>query len=235
MNNKIKLAVLVICIAVIFSGCGKLISVTSENSVRREISAFDDVSELYGKWAPMKFAKGESYNYYFVINTGEYVVDGNFELTVGGKAPDGLKFAWRFTIGSEELNGGYYGNNDKFLSKLNAFCEDDPIMSMVFEAIVNTYSTASFYSMMADYDDFEIGTQIKSDHMGVEYVHTVKEKSTFGKIDGFLLESAVEGVVTNVVCVSPFTSLPIYTLFFTDSQESGDSYIMCNLEGAILP
>lgn len=227
---------IILCVSLLFSGCGSIVQITDDNKTVREITAFDDIGELFAEWHPLDFAGGESFRYAFEINTGEYVVNGKFEFSVSGKAPNGLRFAWKFTVGSEIFSGGYFGKATKFFNKFGDFCNENPITSLVFNALAAPYEAAGMYNtVIANFEKFEVGVELKTNYKGKEYIHKVESKDTFGNIDGFTITTSLDGVLSNVICISPYTPFPIYTLFFSDSDESQDFYIMCNLEAAVLP
>ncbi len=224
-----------LCVALFFSGCGKIVQITDDKMTVKKIDAFDDVGELFDAWRPLDFEGGESFRYAFEINTGEYVSNGRFEISVGGKGPNGLRFAWRFTIGSEVFSGGYFGKSTKFYSKLGEFCNENPITSLVFNALIAPYETAGMYnSVVAKFDGFEAGNELKTTYRGREYLHKIDGQASFGCIDGFTITTSLGDVLSNVICISPYTPFPTYTLFFSDSEKNPDFYIMCNLEAAVL-
>ena len=234
--KRFKILLLVLCVVTLFSGCGRLVKITTINSTSKTITAFDDIPALFKTWRPLDFASGESYRYAFEIFTGEYYVNGTLEFSVRGKAPAGLRFAWKFTIGKEVIKGGYFGKNTKFFNKFGEFCSENPITAMVFEALVTPYEAASVYNtVVAQFDDFDIGVELQTDHGGKKYYHKVESKSVFGGIDGYVISTTYENIPQSVMCISPFTAFPTYSLYFSDDEANTDFYIMCNLEAAILP
>lgn len=234
--KNMKFVLIIICIAMLFSGCGRIETITDENKSVKTITELDDIGTLFDEWHPMDFSGGESFRYAFAINTGTYVADGTLDFSVSGKAPNGLRFAWKFTIGTETFSGGYFGKSIKFYNKFGEFCNENPITALVFNVIAAPYEAAGMYNtVVANFDNFKVGVELKTNYKGLEYVHKVESKDTFGGIDGFTVVTSLDDVPQNVICISPYTPFPTYALFFSDSQENQDFYIMCYLEAAILP
>lgn len=234
--KRFRILLIAMCILMLFTGCGRLVSITSTNSTSKTITAFDDVPALFKAWRPLSFTSGESYRYAFEIFTGEYYVNGKLEFSVSGKAPAGLRFAWKFTIGKETFKGGYFGENTKFFNKFGEFCSENPITAMVFEALVTPYEAASVYNIVvAKFDKFDVGVELETDHGGKKYYHKVESQSAFGGVDGYMISTSLDSVPQSVICISPYTAFPTYSLYFSDKEENSDFYIMCNLEAAILP
>lgn len=234
--KKTKIIIIILCMAMLFSGCGRIVTITNDNKSVKTISSFDNVGDLFDEWSPVEFSGGESFRYAFEINTGTYVVNGTLDFSVSGKAPNGLRFAWKFTVGTEVFSGGYFGKSTKFYNKFNDFCGENPITTLIFNALVAPYEAAGMYNtVVANFDKFEVGNDLKTTYKGKKYCHVIKSKDTFGDIDGFTITTSLDEVPINVICISPYTPFPTYALFFSDSDGNSDFYVMCNLEAAILP
>lgn len=234
--KKMKFIFIIICIAMLFSGCGRIVNITDDNKSQKKIDEFDDVGALFDEWTPISFEGGESFRYVFQINTGEYFADGVFELSVSGKAPNGLRFAWKFQIGDEVFKGGYFGKSTKFYNKFADFCDENPITALIFNALAAPYETAGMYNtVIANFDKFEVGNELKTTYKGKEYTHVIEDKDTFGNMDGFTITTSLDEVPLNVICISPYTAFPTYSLFFSSSDANPEFFVMCYLEAAILP
>ena len=86
--KKIKTVILILCSILFLAGCG-IIAVTDENKCTATIDPHNlSNDELFKDWSPLNFVSGQTLDYNFDIFTGTYSVNGNFVLTVKGKAPD---------------------------------------------------------------------------------------------------------------------------------------------------
>lgn len=235
-KSVIKIFALLMSVLMLVSGCGKLVKVTQSNKSYRTINSFDSPVVLFDGWKPLNFKSGEAYRYFFEINTGVNIVDGHFELSVGGRAPKNLKFAWKYTIGFETMEGGCYGTTDKFYEKLGEFSDKNPLTAMVFSSLIAPFEYSSLYTkLVSDFSKFDIGSTLEAEYKGVNYKHRVESKESIGGIDGYTMMTSRDDIPLSVITVSPFVELPTYSLFFSDEKGEEAFYIMCSLEGVIIP
>ncbi len=227
--KKAIAAVLVLCLTFVLSACAP-IQITEDNRTEKAIDTSFGVMTLFEEWTPLVFTEGQSFSYDFIINTGEYTSAGKFLLSVRGKAPSGLRFSWKFEIGSETLSGSCFGTSEKFYKKLSDFCKKDYILNTFFTSVFVVYEGSNtFNQLIGTYEDIPIGETWTRTSLGIEYEYSLDGINNYAGVDGITYTTRENGVPADVFCISPFIPLPSMTLYFVG--ENG--YVFAQLNGAI--
>lgn len=235
--HKIKYLLLILAVTVLISGCG-ITQITDKNKSSASINpdAIGTNPDLFDTWSPLSFERGQTLSYNFEINTGKYTVNGNFILSVSGLFKSKPNFSWQFTIGHETNSGSFRGSSADFVAKLKEFCSENTVEAMIFEALFTTYEgTEMFNNLVASKTDLEIGMTWTTSYQGQSYEHKLESIDTYGAIDGFSVVSSVNGIPSQVICISPFIPLPSMVMFLMESDSGEASHIVCELSGAVLP
>ncbi len=234
--SKIKAIIVLLCVVMMATGCG-VVQITDENKSSASINPEDPTNRvLFESWSPLTFCGGQTLSYNFEISGGKYTVNGNFILSVQGKNESRLKFDWQFNIGKETDNGSFRGNSADFVKKLKEYCKESSVKSMVYQSIFTTYEGAAMYnSLVANDKPLEIGMTWHTSYQGQKYEHSLLSVDSYGSIDGFSVSSSVNGIPSQVICISPFIPLPSMTMFLTENDSGEPIDIVCELAGAILP
>lgn len=233
--TQFKLIALLLCIVILLSGCG-VIEITDNNRSSASIDPDDPMNRtLFNEWTPLTFNGGQAFSYNFEIDSSQYKVNGNFTFSVKGSNQARLRFDWQFTIGNETDNGNFRGSSEDFIEKLKEYCNESAVRAMVCEAIFSPYEGATLYNqIIADDQAIELGMKWNTKYQGQTYEHELLSVDSYGSIDGFLVSSSVNGVPTQIICISPFVPLPTMTLFLMENNSGEPVDIVCELFGAIL-
>lgn len=227
----------IICLCVLLSACS-VVNITDNNRATVKIDNDASMSELFNSWTPLKFKSGQTFNYDFVISTDKYTVNGIFALSVRGIAPAGLNFSWKFTIGNDEKKGSYFGSSKKFLNKLEKFCSDNVLYSTVYAALFVPYKDMDqFSTLVSQNQQLHIGDSWPVSVLGEGYTAKLESVDNHGGIDGFTMTTLLNDVPEQIICVSPYTVLPILSAYFIENESENtktEIQVVCELSGAIL-
>ncbi len=240
-KKKITIIFCIICLSISLSACS-VKEIKDEDASTAYIDRGFGMWDDFESWTPLEFKSGQTMNYDFEISTGQYIVNGKFALTIRGKAPAGLRFAWKFSIGKESKTGSCSGTSANFIEKFRNFCSNNPIYSTVYTALFVPYNNMDkFNKLITDDNKMQIGQTWKSSSMGEEYLNKFESIDNHGGVDGFTVASYLDEAPEQIICISPFISLPSMSMFFlnTNSEDNvststDDAHVVCVLSKIIL-